>query len=204
MSSFPAPENHRPGSSSSTSRILGRVGWFVAFAAGLLAAFLDSQNFALKTTLRLKQTEVELASVEAQSLKQQLAAERILAARQISDLTRSRVDVGSLTLVPLYPPKTDPAGVTAVIAWQASTHSGVFSSNQLPPPNPDEGYTLWIEESNGQRVSAGPIAISPAQTTKVDFKTAQQVDRPVRFVLTRERRGDVSLPSNAIVLIGTL
>jgi hypothetical protein len=176
----------------------------VAFAVGLLAAFLDSQNFALKTTLRLKRTEVELASVEAQSLKQQLAAERILAARQISDLTRSKVDVGSLTLVPLYPPKTDPAGVAAVIAWQASTHSGVFSSNQLPPPNPDEGYTLWIEESNGQRVSAGPVAISPAQTTRVDFKTTQQVDRPVRFVLTRERRGDVSLPSNAIVLIGTL
>src|ERR1035437_675741 len=107
MSSLPAPENHRPGSSSSTSRFFGRVGWFVAFAAGLLAAFLDSQNFALKTTLRLKQTEVELASVEAQSLNQQLAAERILAGRQIADLTRSKADAGSLTLVLLCPPKID-------------------------------------------------------------------------------------------------
>jgi hypothetical protein len=198
-----SPENQRPGRLSSRSRLFGRVGWFVAFAAGLLAAVLDSQNFALKTTLRLKQTEVELALIESQSLKQQLAAERILAARQIADLTRSNADAGSLTLVLLCPPRTDTTGVAAVIAWQPSTRSGVFSSCQLPPPNPDEGYTLWIEGSNGQRVSAGPIAISPGQTTKVDFKVPQQVDRPVKFVLTRERRGDVSLPSDVIVLIGT-
>jgi hypothetical protein len=197
-----SPENQLPGQTSSKTLILGRVGWFVAFAAALLAAILDSQNFALKTTLRLKQTEVELALVESQSLKQQLAAERILTARQIADLNGGQADAGSLTLVLLRPPKADPAGVTAVIAWQASTQSGVFSSNQLPPAAPDEGYTLWIEGSNGQRVSAGPIAISPTLTTKVDFKAARQVDRPERFVLTRERRGDVSLPSDVIVLTG--
>jgi hypothetical protein len=203
MSSRPTPEDQRPRQSSSRSRIFGRVGWFVAFAAGLLAAFLDSQNFALRTTLRLKQTEVELASIESQSLKQQLAAERILAARQIADLTHHQMDAGALTLVLLHSPKADTASLAAVIVWQSSTQTGVFSSTPLPVPNPDEEYRLWIEESNGQQVAAGSIRVSPVQSTSADFIAAQHVDHPVKFVVTRERRGDVAQPSDAIVLTGT-
>jgi len=52
----------------------------------MLAAFLAARIVAFNTQISLLKDDAELARLEAQSLKQQLEAERILNARQLADL----------------------------------------------------------------------------------------------------------------------
>jgi hypothetical protein len=191
-----------PTPPSSRSKLFVRAGWFLALGIGIFAAILDSQNFALKSAVRLEQTEIELAAVETQSLKQQLAAERILATRQISDLTRSKSAAGTVEFVLLTSPIASTADF-AVVAWQHSAQRGMFCASQLPPLNPDDEYHLWIEGNGGQPVSAGTIAINPSQPTKVEFKAELRVEQAIRFVLTREHSGEAKVPSSAVLLSGT-
>jgi hypothetical protein len=181
---------------------VSKIGWLIAVAAGLFAGFLATRNFALSTTVQLLRTEVELAQVDVQSLKQQLEAERILARREMADLS-SKGQIEPLTFVRLSSSEKDTAGFSATIVWRPSAQTGVFFSEQLPLPASDEHYQLWIETSTGITVSAGTLAVGQ-NLAKAEFKAAGLVERPVRFTVTREHQNAPDRPSGPIVLIGSL
>jgi hypothetical protein len=202
MSSPSPAENRQPAPLPKPSRVSGRIGWLAAIAIGLLAALLVCRNFELTTTVRIMQTEAELAQVEMQSVKQQLAAERILSARQIADLNALPVNE-PVTLVSLVAPQSSGANPIATLAWQQSSQTGAFISDQLPPPASDEEYRLWLEDASGRSVGAGTITVGPTGTSRVQIRPEQPANKTVRITLTRERKGTVAQPSGPILLTGS-
>jgi len=202
MSSPSPAENRQPAPLPKTSRASGRIGWLAAIALGLLAALLVCRNFELTTTVRIMQTEAELAQVEMQSVKQQLDAERILSAHQIADLNALPVNE-PVTFVNLVAPQTNGVNPIATLAWQQLSQMGVLISDQLPAPASDEEYRLWFEDAAGHSVGAGTIAVGPTGMTRVQVKPEQPANKTVRITLTRERKGAVAQPSGPIVLSGT-
>jgi hypothetical protein len=198
----PSPlENRQPAPLPQTSRGKGRIGWLVAFAMGLFAALLVCRNFELTTTVRIMQNEAELAQIAEQSLKQQIDAERILATRQIADLTAQSAKE-PFTFVNLVAPQSSETKASATIVWQQSTQEGAFITNQLPAPAPDEEYRLWLEDTAGHSVSAGIINGAPSGPTQILFKAEQRLKNATRITLTCEHKGAVTQPSGPILLTG--
>ena len=199
----PSPsENRQPAPLPQTTRRKGLIGWLAAFALGVFAALLACRDFELTTTVRIMQNEAELAQVEAQSLKQQLDAERILAARQIADLKAQSANE-PFTLVNLAAPQSSETKCSATVVWQPATQTGTFISNQLPLPAPDEEYRLWFEDTAAQTVSAGCITVASIGMTQIQFRTEQPIKNIARITLTREHKGAASPSSGPILLTGT-
>ena len=202
MSVQPSSKHRLPAPAPAPFSLVGRIGWMAAITLALFAAFLASTIFSLTTKVKIMQTEAELGAVENQSLKQQLAAERILAARQIADLTNNAQSY-PFTFIPLSPPETGVTAPTAMIVWQAALQTGVFFAQQLPPPGPDEEYRLWVDTSLSGPADVGTVTIESTRATKVEFKTKQPVAQASRFMLTRERKAATAQSPGTIVLTGT-
>jgi len=172
-------------------------------ALGLLAALLVCRNFELTTTVRIMENEATLAQVEEQSLKQQLDAERILAARQIADLTAQSASA-PMTFVNLVAPQPGETTPSASVVWQPSTQAGAFISDRLPLLAPDEEYRLWLEDASGHAVGAGAVTVGPTGATRAEFRAEQPMRNPSRITLTRERKGTTTQPTGPILLAGSL
>ena len=198
---MPSPENHLPAPAPTLSSLLCKIGWIMALVTGLLAALLASRYFALSSTVKLLGTEAELNRIEVQSLQQQLEAERIIAARQIANLS-AKPSAEPMLFAHLLSHEPGNTSLSAIVAWQPSNHTGIFFSEQLPPNAPDEEYRLWIEAGNGVALNAGALSIDPNSSAKVEFKTAQAIGQPTRFTVTRERKGNLTSPAGQIVLSG--
>jgi len=196
-------ENRQPAPLPQTPRFSGRIGWLTALALGVLAALLVCRNFELTTTVRIMQNEATLAQVEEQSLKQQLDAERIVAARQIADLTAQSASA-PMIFVNLVASQPGEAKPSATLAWQPAVQAGVFIADQLPPLAADEEYRLWLEDTSGHSVGAGAVTVGPTGATRAEFRAEQPMKDPARITLTRERKGVVTQPTGPILLIGSL
>jgi len=168
-----------------------------------VAVLLACRNFTLSTTVKILSTEVEFTRVDAQSLKQQLEAERILSARQLADLKNAPA-LDSLWFVRLTPPAEAVLPMArAIIAWQPAAAAGILLAEQLPSPAPDEEYRLWLENASGQRSDLGVIAVSPTDTAPVKFFAAASIDKSARFILTNERKTSATASISSVILSGS-
>jgi len=203
MASDPSYPNRLPAPSPCKSCLVSKAGWITALVATLLAAFFFFQSLTHQTEAKLQRNNAELSRIETQSLKQQLFAERILAERQITDLTNNAKS-DQFVFVHLSASAANTASPTGIIAWQPSRQSGVFFADQLPIPAAEEELRLWIEDGNGSGViNAGVVSVDSARTTKVEFKGEKAMGSASRFTVTRERKGSTTAPAGPIVLSGT-
>jgi len=76
----------KPPTAPNFAGIMVKTGWIIAAAMMLLTALFAARVATLNTQVVYLSQEAELDRLEAQSLKQQLEAERILNARQLADL----------------------------------------------------------------------------------------------------------------------
>lgn len=198
----PSYPNRLPAPSPCKSCLVSKAGWITALVATLVAAFFFFQSLSHKSEAKLQRNNAELAQIETQSLKQQLFAERILAERQIADLTNNAKS-DQIVFARLSAPEAGPTSPTGVIAWLPSRQGGVLFADQLPTPAAEEELRLWIEESTGgSPISAGVIIGGTSRTTKVEFKTEKSVGEASRFTVTRERKGSTTPPAGPVVLSG--
>jgi hypothetical protein len=195
-----SPEIRLPAPPPSTSSLLSKLGWSLAVALGLLAALLACRYYALASAVTLLTNDAELNRIEVQSLQQQLEAERIIAARQIADLTQATTE--SLVLVRLATPEPGNTNPCAIIVWQPSSQGGIFFAEQLPTPGLDEVYRLWIETDRRSPINAGEVKVTPTGPTHVVFHATQPLSEPTRFLLTRERVGGEPSSPGPVVMTG--
>lgn len=201
---IPDPSNpHRlPAPSPCRSCTLSKVGWLTALVGALLAAFFYFRQLTLHAEVKLEHNQAELAQVEIKSLKQQLYAERILAERQIANLSNNATKTETLVFAHLTPPEAGATSPTALVTWLPARQAGILFAEQLPDPRDDEELRLWLEENNSGPVSGGAIAVSPGRSTKVEFKAAKPLGLAVRFTITRERKGNTGAPTGPILMSG--
>lgn len=194
--------NRLPAPHPSPSHWLCKLGWSLVLILGLLAVFLTLSYFNLAGNVKYLDTEVALSRIEAQSLQQQLEAERILAARQIAD-SPSKSTPEPLTITRLSSPDSSDTRLKAIIIWRTASQTGVFFAEKLPPPAADKEYRLWIEADDHSPISSGEIRVATNGPTQLGFNITEPIGQPKRFTVTCENKDNTTLSPVVIVLTGT-
>ncbi|MFT3781717.1 MAG: anti-sigma factor [Nibricoccus sp.] len=190
-----------PAPSPCRTCTVSRVGWITASVALLLAAFLCFRLLAARAEIKLEHNNAELTLVEVKSLKQQLYAERILAERQMADLTNAAKTETVLVahLLPIDPTASFPS---AMVVWLPSRQSGVLLADKLPEIGADEELRLWITESDGPPQNVAEVTPASGRSTKITFKAIKPTGLSVRFSVTRERKGATGTPTGPTLMMG--
>lgn len=175
--------------------------WFAAAGLALACLWLGQAVFTLRASNAVLRDQQALADLELRGARQQLEAERLLARHQLADTAQP---LARLQLAALLPAADFAPDAVAAVAWDTSAQQGVFEGAKLPPPAPGETYALWLSDSSQPApIAAGPIAVAPDGTARVQFRPAAPVEATPRFTVTRERHVSAagkSVPEGPIVL----
>ena len=177
------------------------TGWAAAACFALASAYFGSRYFAANTeTLALRQ-DVELTRIEAQSIRQQLEAERILATRQIADLEKAG-DIANLKIARLADLLGNSPQAVAVAVWNPLKQEGVLTVEKLPVLQNNEDYQLWVVEPNRDPVNGGVFTVDTKGGARLQFRPDQSVSAVTTFAISRERKGGVPKAEGPIVAAG--
>jgi anti-sigma-K factor RskA len=207
------------------------LGWAAAAAFALVAGWLAQQRIAGQRALADARTEVAVERVEAQSLQQQLEAERLLAGRTLGEAQRLQVDLagvrealaaerlGAARQLAELQGRYDLANfkvsrlasllgnspeATAIAVWNPSTQEGVLTVEKLPALMANQDYQLWvIDPQYPNPVDGGVFTVdSTTGVGRLQFRPRQPVAQAAKFAISRERKGGVPKAEGPIVLVG--
>lgn len=140
--------------------VLAWLPWLAALAFALLAGFLGQLWLGSRSEIVALREQKALAEIDAQSLRQQMEAERILAARRLADASAAspaKEDLSRLTLLPLRAPGSGGASATLVLAPQG--RAGLLTAHGLRPLRGHQQYQVWLlRHGQGPSVCVGTFS----------------------------------------------
>jgi hypothetical protein len=180
--------------------MVSKSGWITALVTSLLAALFFFRLLSANADAKLQRNNAELTQIELRALKQQLYAERILAERQISDLTNNSKTEPIVFARLQSSDATQPAGL---LVWLQARQAGALFVDSLSPTSAEEEYRLWIADGSGStKISAGVLTLTPGTSNRYDFKAEKAAPPAPKFIITREHKG-AATPAGPTVFSAT-
>jgi anti-sigma-K factor RskA len=94
-------------------------------------------------------------------------------------------------------------GISARVAWNPGSGSGIIETAALPDQGAEKTYQLWVfEKDNPVPVSAG--VFDPVANPRIIFRPEREVENAVTFAVSIEVAGGRPQPEGEVVLAGTL
>ena len=204
------------------------IGFATAACFACLAAYFAQAYFnqsALNSAFRDQQN---LADLSLRSTKNQLAAERLIAQRELADAAKRAGDTAALittlesrlaeTKQQLFAQGTladykiatlasllgnSPQAV-AVAVWNPASQEGVLTVQKLPALAADKDYQLWvIDPQYSIPVDGGVFKVDPTTGEgRLVFHPNRPVQTVAKFAVSLERKGGVPKAEGPMVLIG--
>ena len=204
------------------------IGFATAACFACLAAYFAQAYFnqsALNSAFRDQQN---LADLSLRSTKNQLAAERLIAQRELADAAKRAGDTAALittlesrlaeTKQQLFAQGTladykiatlasllgnSPQAV-AVAIWNPASQEGVLTVQKLPALAADKDYQLWvIDPQYSIPVDGGVFKVDPTTGEgRLIFHPNRPVQTVAKFAVSLERKGGVPKAEGPMVLIG--
>ncbi len=204
------------------------IGFATAACFACLAAYFAQAYFnqsALNSAFRDQQN---LADLSLRSTKNQLAAERLIAQRELADAAKRAADTAALittlesrlaeTKQQLFAQGTladykiatlasllgnSPQAV-AVAIWNPASQEGVLTVQKLPALAADKDYQLWvIDPQYSIPVDGGVFKVDPTTGEgRLIFHPNRPVQTVAKFAVSLERKGGVPKAEGPMVLIG--
>jgi anti-sigma-K factor RskA len=204
------------------------IGFATAACFACLAAYFAQAYFnqsALNSAFRDQQN---LADLSLRSTKNQLAAERLIAQRELADAAKRAADTAALittlesrlaeTKQQLFAQGTladykiatlasllgnSPQAV-AVAIWNPASQEGVLTVQKLPALAADKDYQLWvIDPQYSIPVDGGVFKVDPTTGEgRLVFHPNRPVQTVAKFAVSLERKGGVPKAEGPMVLIG--
>ncbi len=204
------------------------IGFATAACFACLAAYFAQAYFnqsALNSAFRDQQN---LADLSLRSTKNQLAAERLIAQRELADAAKRAADTAALittlesrlaeTKQRLFAQGTladykiatlasllgnSPQAV-AVAIWNPASQEGVLTVQKLPALAADKDYQLWvIDPQYSIPVDGGVFKVDPTTGEgRLIFHPNRPVQTVAKFAVSLERKGGVPKAEGPMVLIG--
>lgn len=204
------------------------IGFATAACFACLAAYFAQAYFnqsALNSAFRDQQN---LADLSLRSTKNQLAAERLIAQRELADAAKRAADTAALittlesrlaeTKQRLFAQGTladykiatlasllgnSPQAV-AVAIWNPASQEGVLTVQKLPALAADKDYQLWvIDPQYSIPVDGGVFKVDPTTGEgRLVFHPNRPVQTVAKFAVSLERKGGVPKAEGPMVLIG--
>lgn len=206
------------------------AGWAAAACLGLVAAWSTHRFITTDRELTATRTLVQLNEGEAQLLRNQIEAERLIAQRQTdavreaqgslaalqdklskerSDGARAlaalqgKYDLANLKVARLASLLSENPQAIAVAVWNPETQEGVLSVEKLPALASDKDYQLWvIDPQYPVPVDGGVFTVDPATgEARVEFRPKQPVAQATKFAISLERKGGAPKAEGPLVLL---
>ena len=191
------------------------VGCLVLVAAGVGQLYLTSRS-----EVQSWRDQQELTQTHLKSIQNQLDAERIVARRELANLTQEKTeaarqrdelgrqlkaqgDLTNLKITPLSSLLTEAPQARAVAVWNPTNQQGVLKVERLPALTPDRDYQLWIVDSQAtDPVDGGTFQVDADGGGIIPFKAKRPIKAVVAYAITQERKGGVAKSVGPFVLLG--
>jgi anti-sigma-K factor RskA len=141
---------------------------------------------------------------QRESARQELAA---LVAKngdmqtQIAGLARKR-SLDQIQIATLQSKLGDAPNANAVAAWDPETQQGLLKVVNLPPPEANQDYQLWVVDPNyPQPVDGGVFTTTAAGDGRFVFHPKQGISKIAAFAVSREPKGGSEKAVGPIVLL---
>lgn len=209
------PDDSRPAGRAAASapprRVPPWLGWLVAAVCAIAAGRLAQLHLQTRHALVTAHEAAALERVDAQSARNSLEAERLIAQGQLAELRRLQerfaqrerpADLAELRIVTLTARSEDAPQATGTVVWSTANQEGVLVAALLPPLSPGKAYRLWIVDAQyPDPVDAGEFLADPKTGgARYVFKTAQPIHAPGKFVVSLEARGAPAKPAGPALL----
>lgn len=210
------------------------LGWgslAAAAAFALIALTFRAGQDQLATRARVAEEAARLADAESRAARNQLEAERILAAAQTrrwqiadaetarlrAELDSSRTDasrriaelqsrnrIAELRVAALAAQAGQPAAALGVAVWDPAAQQGVLAVSRLPALATDRDYQLWVVDPQYPApVDGGVFTVDPATgEARIVFKADKPISAVAAFAVSLERKGGVPVAEGPMVLVG--
>jgi anti-sigma-K factor RskA len=128
---------------------------------------------------------------------------RVLALQDENSRLAAEKGVEYLRIAMLDPQAASLPDVSARVAWNPESGSGIIETNSLPDQGAEKTYQLWVfEKDNPVPVSAG--VFNPVANPRIVFRPEREVGDAVTFAVSIEVAGGRPQPEGEVVLAGTL
>jgi len=171
------------------------VPWATAACLGGLAVSLGELWIIERARGQLLRDERLLADAALRGAQNQLAAERIVSAREIAGLRTAAGARPGVRVALLLPPPGSPGAAFGAVAWEARGQ-GLVRLRGLPAPAPGRHYELRLEGPGA--AARGALGAAPAGGTDGFALSVPEAPAPgARFVLVEAGLGAAPGPAPA-------
>ncbi len=175
-----------------------------ACCLALVAACFASLHFLGRAENRLLRDQQALTDAVAQSLHNQLEAERLIYSHERTTPYSSAPSSGGLrqlVFFTLRPQNADDTLPRATAIWNPSTGEGVFIADRLPLPPAEQTYQLWLASpTHPSPINGGVIPLPQDGRTRHFFQTEPALQSLSDLTLRLERQGGSNQPEGRILL----
>jgi anti-sigma-K factor RskA len=200
--------------------------WLVAVSlatAAVLAlatAWLGQKYLMARSENDQLRQRAALADVALRSIRDQLAAERLVADRELADaqtrlreagrqlaaLDRRLKDEGDLSrykLAALTSLLGNSPEALAIAVWDPTAQKGLLKVSHLPALAADKDYQLWVIDPQYPNPVDGGVFHVDAGTgdARIPFSPGQRIGSAQKFAVSVERKGGVPVHQGPIVLL---
>ncbi|MBI4624100.1 MAG: anti-sigma factor [Verrucomicrobia bacterium] len=199
------PASPEPGAGSFALRHF--IPWAAAAGLALAAGWVAQLYYISRSEIALLTNQQALAELALQSARNQLEAERLLAQRQLSDLTqqlKAQGDLANFKITTLASMLNNSPQALAVAVWDPARQEGILQVEKLPALATDRDYQLWVVDPQYPSPVDGGVFTVDARTgaARIPFKSKQPVKTIDAFAVTLERKGGVPKAEGPFVLLG--
>lgn len=128
---------------------------------------------------------------------------RVIALQKENTRIVAEKGVEYLRIAVLEPQAASLPGISARVAWNPESGSGLIETAALPAPGAEKTYQLWVfEKDNPVPVSAG--VFDPIANPRIIFRPEREVENAVTFAVSIEVAGGRPQPEGEVVLAGTI
>jgi anti-sigma-K factor RskA len=218
----PVPPPHSAEITSFPSWRSWLVAVSLATAAGLAFAttWLGERYLAARSENDLLRQQAALADVALRGVRNQLAAERLVAGRELADARaglseagrqiaalnrqlKAEGDLAHFKLAALTSLLGNSPQALAIAVWDPNEQKGFLKVSHLPAPGANKDYQLWvIDPQYANPVDGGTFQVDP-QTGEatIPFSAGKRIGSAQKFAVSMERKGGVPKAEGPIVLL---
>jgi anti-sigma-K factor RskA len=198
--------------------------WAIAACFAIVAAWTGQLYFVARQQNAVLDDQRRVADLELRGLRNQMEAERIVAQRQMADLSSQVADArkqaddskaklasyeqdtgtSRLQFTTLSAMPGDNSPKLAMAVWDPAMQQGMLEVAKLPPPPPGKDYQLWVvDPAYSKPVDGGVFQVDPVTCQAcVSFRPNRLVRTPAKFAVSLERKGGVPVREGPIVMLG--
>ena len=173
------------------------LGWGFAAVLAIYSGYLALQKAGTEGELIGLREQAGLAEIEAQSMRQHLEAERILAAHQ---LKRAGASESASESAPRAQPLafTDRAPDARGLFAPVGPDAYVVAAQGLPPPPSGQTYSAWLVDPQTKKPQAHTVLNIDDQRRGAAILSASQPQHPLELVVSMGS-AEATEPSSTIV-----